>query len=95
MAEVWGFVNPLVAVGLGDRSRASLEGAGGPARLVEWRRCDGSLAGRFLLRGQELLGFQWQAGGNWARRVPQDVYRSVRASWFPEVPDVSTGPVAS
>ena len=56
-------------------------------RLVEWRRCDGSLAGRFLFHDAELIGFQWQEGSNWARAVDQRTYDEVRTSWFPGVPD--------
>jgi len=72
---------------LSAQSRASLADLDSGARLVEWHRCDGSLAGRFLVRDGDLLGFQWQAGANWARGVSEASYRSIQASWFPELPD--------
>ncbi|MFT5050943.1 MAG: hypothetical protein ACI8QZ_002350 [Chlamydiales bacterium] len=72
---------------LGERSVASLARMHDGARLVEWHRCDGSLAGRFLLQDGSLLGFQWQAGTHWARSVSEDAYAVVRSSWFPDLPD--------
>jgi hypothetical protein len=49
----------------------ALRGAQSPprSRLVELRRSDGTLAGRYRFRGTELVGFQWQDGGPWAQRV--------------------------
>lgn len=47
-------------------------------RLVEFRRADGSLAGRFLFDGDALEAFQWQDGGPWARRITRDRYRALR-----------------
>ena len=45
-------------------------GGGAPAqRLVELRRADGSVAGRYLFEGADLAAFQWQAGHLRARRV--------------------------
>ena len=45
-------------------------GFGGPGlRFGVWRRADASLAGTYLLRGDEVLAFQLQAGGPIARRV--------------------------
>jgi hypothetical protein len=39
------------------------------ARCVELRRSDGTLAGRYRFRGSDLVAFQWQDGGAWARRA--------------------------
>ena len=54
--------------------------AGGmrPRRIVELRREDGSLAGRFLFDGGDLEGFQWQEGGLWARRIDSPKFEDVR-----------------
>lgn len=68
-----------------ERSAATRP-AEGPARLVEWHRCDGSLAGRFLFEGRSLSAFQWQDGERWARRVDALAYQQARDSWFAEMP---------
>lgn len=44
------------------------------ARIVRLTREDGSSAGAWLLRGEEVLGFQWQAGGLRARRIDAQEY---------------------
>lgn len=74
--------------GVGDGIPAGLavllrEGA--PDRTVENRRGDGSLAGRFVFRGRELLAFQWQEGGAWAHRIDEAEYHRVLESWLREV----------
>jgi hypothetical protein len=45
-------------------------------RTVELLRTDGSLAGRYRFRGGELVAFQWQEGGPWARRASATEYES-------------------
>jgi hypothetical protein len=49
------------------------EGGGeGFLRLVELRREDESLAASYTFRGEELIGFRWQAGGWSAERTTAD-----------------------
>jgi hypothetical protein len=43
-------------------------------RTVELLRADGSLCGRYRFRGAELIAFQWQDGGPWARRASAAEY---------------------
>jgi hypothetical protein len=49
------------------------------SRLVELRRSDGTLAGRYRFRGTELVAFQWQDGGPWAQRVAAREHTAARA----------------
>ena len=46
----------------------------GDLRRVEFLREDGSSAGRFEFRGNELVEFQWQEGDLHARRVEAELY---------------------
>lgn len=50
------------------------EGPWAGTRMVRLAREDGSSAGAWLLRGEEVLGFQWQAGGLRARRIDAQEY---------------------
>ncbi len=52
------------------------EGAvpGFPRRELVLRRADGLLAGRYVLEGQRLVGFRWQAGGPVARPITEERY---------------------
>ena len=60
--------------------RALLEDAGeGAARTVELLRRDGTLAGRYVFRGTELVAFQLQAEGPLARRVSHATYARLLA----------------
>ncbi len=52
----------------------------GNARILEWRRADGGLAGRFAFRGRDLVSFRWQEGGPLATAIGEDEYRRLRAS---------------
>ena len=67
-------------------SRSASEGAApdraAPARLrtVELLRADGSLFGRYCFRGAELVAFQWQDGGPWARRAGAADYDAARSA---------------
>jgi hypothetical protein len=47
----------------------SIDDLGSGARRVDLTRADGTLAARWLLRGSELVGFQWQGGNLRGRRV--------------------------
>lgn len=47
--------------------------------LVELRRADRSIAGRFLFDGDALEAFQWQDGGPWARRISRERYLVLQA----------------
>lgn len=58
-------------------SRASVD----YLRKVEFHRSDGTLAGRYVFRGTELLRFQWQEGGATARRVGGEELAEFRARW--------------
>jgi hypothetical protein len=50
-------------------------------RYGVWRRADGSLAGAYLLRGEELLGYQLQAGGPLARRVSSERFSALERAF--------------
>jgi len=52
-------------------------------RVIEWRRADGDLAGRYVFEGESLVHFQWQAGSLRARRVDERTYRAFHAEWTP------------
>jgi hypothetical protein len=53
-------------------------------RQAELRRDDGTLAGRYVYRGEDLLEFQWQEGGAVARRLAPAEFAELRARWgFP------------
>jgi len=56
-------------------------GDGEALRCVICRRLDGSVARRFVLRGTELLGYQWADGAPWALRVDAADGRALEASW--------------
>jgi len=56
-------------VGDTELQRLSVERSG-PERVLELRRLDGDLAGRFRFRDGELVGFRWQAGDLVARAIP-------------------------
>ena len=50
--------------------------------LVRWLRLereDGSLAGRYLFVGDELVGFRWSEKAPFARRVSSDEHRGLLA----------------
>lgn len=64
---------------------AALLARGAADRTVELRRGDGSLAGRFVFRGRELLASQWQAGGAWAYRIDAADYHRLLESWLQAV----------
>ncbi len=53
----------------------------GYPRRVEFRREDGTLAGRYVFRGARLLSFQWQEGEVRARAIPQAEYDELRGRW--------------
>lgn len=55
-------------------------------RIVELRRTDGSLAGRYTFRGDELSSFRWHVGGLVARRIDADAYAEREAAWGPDSP---------
>lgn len=52
---------------------------GEPRRMVELRRADGTLAGRYRFGREELLDFEWQEGGLRGRRVGMDEHERLRA----------------
>ena len=52
----------------------------GNARILEWRRADGALAGRFAFRDRRLVSFQWQEGGPLATAIDEDEYGRLRGS---------------
>ncbi len=53
-------------------------------RQAELRREDGTLVGRYVYRGQDLIEFQWQEGGAVARRLAPARFAELRALWgFP------------
>ncbi len=56
---------------------------GGPELLreIELRREDGSLAGRYRLRGDELLELAWQEGGLRVSPLDEEGYRRRRREW--------------
>jgi hypothetical protein len=56
--------------------------AGTELRVVDWLRDDGSLAGHFEFRGNELVSFRWQEGDLVARRITAQQYaeRTTRPS---------------
>jgi hypothetical protein len=60
---------------------AEAEGQAAPAtaavRTIELTRADGSLAARYRFRGRDLVGFQWQEGGTYARVVDAAEYASL------------------
>jgi len=59
-------------------STAWIQGPEGDAfeRTVELRRADGSLAGSYRFRGEELIEFRWQDGPDRARRIaPAEYHR--------------------
>jgi hypothetical protein len=68
--------------GASSAPEAGCEGArSGPGptsrlRTVELWRADGSLWGRYRFRGAELVAFQWQDGGPWARRASAGEYEA-------------------
>jgi hypothetical protein len=47
-------------------------------RTVELFRTDGTLWGRYRFRGADLVAFQWQEHGPWARRASAAEYESAR-----------------
>lgn len=61
---------------LGDGAETGVpQGSAGRAvREVELRRGDGSLAGRYRFRGEELASFEWQENGIRGRRVEREAY---------------------
>ena len=60
-------------VGDVEVQRLSVERSG-PDRVLELRRLDGDLAGRFRFRDGELVRFRWQAGDLVARAIPNGAY---------------------
>ena len=53
-------------------------------RQAELRREDGTLAGRYVFRGEDLVEFQLQEGGAVARRMEAAAFADLRARWgFP------------
>jgi hypothetical protein len=71
-----------VLTSYGDE-HAELPSAGvhaGNLRSVELLRADGSLFGRYCFRGADLVAFQWQEGGPWARRVNATEFDAARAA---------------
>ncbi|HVS17360.1 MAG TPA: hypothetical protein VMT18_02080 [Planctomycetota bacterium] len=57
-----------------DVEEGAVDGPWAGARLVRLSRADGSSAGAWFLRGEAVLGFQWQAGGLRARRIDAEEY---------------------
>lgn len=57
------------------------EWSAGGERTVTLSRSDGSLAVRYVFRGESLVAFQWQAGPAWARRVDEDLYHRRAEAW--------------
>jgi hypothetical protein len=53
----------------------------GYSKQVEFRRTDGSLAGRYLFHGQRLLSFQWQEGHVRARRISDQEHAQLWDRW--------------
>lgn len=67
--------------------RANLEDArsqDASSRTVELRRADGSLAARHVLRGSDLVAFQWQEGERWARPIEPAEALRLAAKWRPD-----------
>ncbi len=50
-------------------------------RRIEFRRDDGTLAGRYLFEGGELTSFQWQEGSIRARRIDPGSAADLRLRW--------------
>ncbi|MCB9914363.1 MAG: hypothetical protein H6828_04315 [Planctomycetes bacterium] len=77
-------VDPL-ALGVEARTvRTTYEDApdGGAARrVVELRRADGTLAGRYVFQGEALVRFAWQEGGLVARRITPEAWAERRQRW--------------
>jgi len=67
----WSDGEPVGQAEAGAPLEPSMEGA---TRTVELVRRDGTLAGRYVFRGVELVSFQLQAGGAVARRVSAKTY---------------------
>lgn len=53
-------------------------------RRLEFRRRDGSLAGRYLFEGGRLESFQWQEGQVRARRISAELFAQLEQRWRPE-----------
>ncbi len=51
------------------------------ARQAEFHRADGTLAGRYLFHGTELIRFQWQAGGAIATRISEEEHAKLSEQW--------------
>lgn len=64
-----------------DAGGESPRGAGDYTRRLEFRREDGSLAGRYDFDGTQLVRFQWQAGSLVARRISPEAYEDTRLRW--------------
>lgn len=59
-------------------------------RRAEFRRGDGTLAGRYTFEGEDLVEFQWQAGQVVVRRISQPEYVNYRALWgLDEAPETT------
>lgn len=78
LAPVLAAVEPTVSAGTGESAEAGRI-TGSRLRTVELLRADGSLAGRYRFRAAELVAFQWQEGGPWARRVSAREYEAALA----------------
>ncbi len=82
-------VSVIITVGStpGSASGAAEEGGTVPGpsspdalRTSELRRADGSLAARYRFRGRELVAFQWQDGGSFARAVDEAEYERLSSA---------------
>jgi hypothetical protein len=69
-----------VLTSYGADPEASDRAAAPSLRTVELMRSDGSLFGRYCFRGAELVAFQWQDGGPWARRASAAEFGAARAA---------------
>ena len=57
----------------------SVEELDSGARRVDLARADGTLAARWFLSGQDLVGFQWQGGNLRGRRITSEEYERLLA----------------
>jgi hypothetical protein len=73
-AYAWRSEEPAVPREAAGGEAADARQAAGTPRTVELHRRDGTLAGRFVFVGTELVAFQLQEGGPEARRVPAEAF---------------------
>ncbi|MCP3918762.1 MAG: hypothetical protein GY711_24715 [bacterium] len=58
-------------------------GAQARLRTAELLRADGTVAGRYVFRGEELMAFQWRDGARRARRIEALEYEQLLLEWTP------------